>query len=126
MTALGLAAARRDAAMRAARLAPGLPVALGAEPRASDLHALLAGEPPEALALALALGAPAEPVQRFLADVRDVRLEIDGDDLVQTGLAPSEAIGRALAETLRRKLDGQVSGRDQELSTALELAREGQ
>jgi hypothetical protein len=33
------------------------------------------------------------------------------------------AIGRALAETLRRKLDGLVNGRDEELETALELAR---
>jgi hypothetical protein len=36
---------------------------------------------------------------------------------------PSPALGRALEETLRRKLDGQVSGRDEELALALELAR---
>jgi hypothetical protein len=33
------------------------------------------------------------------------------------------ALGRALEETLRRKLDGLVDGRDDELRTALELAR---
>ena len=33
------------------------------------------------------------------------------------------AIGRALEETLRRKLDGLVRGRDDELRTAVELAR---
>jgi hypothetical protein len=34
------------------------------------------------------------------------------------------AIGRALEETLRRKLDGVIGGRDQELEIALLLARE--
>ena len=37
----------------------------------------------------------------------------------------SPAVGRALRETLRRKLDGEVSGREEELRTALALAREG-
>ena len=123
VSGLGLTASQRDALLRAARQAPALPVALGAEPPPSMLHALLAHEPPEALALALALGAPAEPVQRFLTNLRDVRLEIGGEDLLHAGVPPSEAIGRALDGTLRRKLDGEVSGRDEELRTALALAR---
>jgi hypothetical protein len=35
----------------------------------------------------------------------------------------SPALGHALQETLRRKLDGEVSGRDDELALAIELAR---
>jgi len=120
---LGLPARDRDVVMRAARQAPTLPAALGAEPPPSGLHALLAGEPPEALALALALGAPAEPVLRFLTDLRGTRLEIGGQDLIDAGVPRSEAIGKALEQTLRRKLDGKVSGRDEELRTALELVR---
>ena len=120
---LGLAASARDAVIRAASAAPSLPAALRDGPRPSEVHALLAGEPPETLALALALGAPAGVVQRFIASLRDTRLEISGQDLVDSGLAPSEAIGRALEETLRRKLDGEVAGREEELRTALELAR---
>ncbi|MBA3358076.1 MAG: hypothetical protein H0U20_01325, partial [Thermoleophilaceae bacterium] len=89
----------------------------------SEVHALLAAEPPETLALALALGAPAGVIQRFTASLRDMRLEIGGQDLVDAGLPPSEAIGRALEETLRRKLDGEVAGREEELRTALELAQ---
>jgi hypothetical protein len=34
------------------------------------------------------------------------------------------ALGRALDETLDRKLDGLVSGREEELQAALALARE--
>ena len=52
-----------------------------------------------------------------------VRLEVTGDDLLAAGVPQSEAIGQALEETLRRKLDGEVSGREAELRTALKLAR---
>ena len=120
---LGLTAPARDAVLRAASAAPSLPAALRDGPRPSEVHALLAAESPETLALALALGAPAGVIQRFTASLRDMRLEIGGQDLVDAGLPPSEAIGRALEETLRRKLDGEVAGREEELRTALELAQ---
>ena len=72
-------------------------------------------EPPEALALALAFGAPAEPILRWVTELSGVRLEIGGDDLLAAGVPEGPAIGRALEETLRRKLDGLVTGRDEEL-----------
>jgi hypothetical protein len=53
-----------------------------------------------------------------------MRLEITGDDLLAAGIPESPAIGRALAETLRHKLDGHVAGRDAELEMALGVARE--
>jgi tRNA nucleotidyltransferase (CCA-adding enzyme) len=79
----------------------------------------------ETLAVALAWGAPGEPVLRYLSDLRGARLEVTGDDLLAAGVPESPAVGDALRETLRRKLDGQVSGRDDELALALELARGG-
>ena len=121
---LQLSAPARDAVLRAARAAPGIAAELRGEERASRIHALLRDEPPEALALALALGAPPAPILRFVSELRQVRLEISGADLLAAGVPESPAVGRALAETLRRKLDGEVSGRDDELRTALELARE--
>src|SRR5205085_7085365 len=120
---LGLARADRTAVMAAARQAPGLVRALRADPPDSALHALLRCEPPETLALALAFGAPAGPIHRFVADLRGVRLEVTGEDLLAAGVPESPAVGRALAETLRRKLDGEVDGRDEELAMALEIAR---
>ena len=121
---LQLDRADRDAVLRAARKAPGLVDALSAQPSPSAVHALLHCEPPEALALALALGAPGEPVLRYVGDLSGVRLEVTGDDLIEAGIPESPAIGRALEETLRLKLDGRVDGREQELAKALELARE--
>ena len=119
---LGLRAAVRDRVMRAARSGPALTEALAVERSPSQLHELLRGEPAEALALALALGAPAPPVLRYVADLREVRLEVTGAELIDAGVPPSPALGRALEETLRRKLDGEVSGHEEELRLALELA----
>ncbi len=119
-------AAGREDALRLAGLAPDGLIAHGeftADGGRRALRELLAREPPEALALALALGAPAEPIARYADVLRFVRLSIDGDDLLSAGVQPSPALGRALAETLRRKLDGQVADRDEELRVALALAR---
>ncbi len=58
------------------------------------------------------------------AGLRDARLDIGGDDLKAEGVPESAAIGAALAETLRRKLDGEISTREEQLRTALALARE--
>lgn len=122
---LGLDRDRRERVQRAATRGPDLAEAVADDTPASRLHELLWPEPPEALALALASGAPGEPVLRYLADLRHRRLEITGDDLRAEGVPESPAIGRALESTLRRKLDGEVSGREDELRMAIELAREG-
>jgi tRNA nucleotidyltransferase (CCA-adding enzyme) len=120
---LQLDARDRDAVIRASRGAAALARALRAsEPAPSGLRALMAGEPPELLALALALGAPSEPILRWVSDLASVRLEISGADLLAAGVPEGPALGRALDATLDRKLDGLVSGREDELSTALELA----
>jgi tRNA nucleotidyltransferase (CCA-adding enzyme) len=122
---LALPAGPRRIVMRAADRAPALREALASPLRASELHALLRDEPPEAIALALALGAPGEPVLRFVSELRHARLGISGDDLRAAGVPESAALGRALEETLRRKLDGELRGPEEELRVALALAREG-
>jgi tRNA nucleotidyltransferase (CCA-adding enzyme) len=122
---LHLLAEERDAASRAARTGSRIAMALRQrEHSPSELRALLGGEPLEALALALALRAPSEPVLRWVTDLRGVGLDISGADLRAAGVPEGPTLGRALDETLNRKLDGLVSGRDEELETALLLARE--
>ncbi|HEX2232273.1 MAG TPA: hypothetical protein VHG69_02795 [Thermoleophilaceae bacterium] len=122
---LHLTAAERDSVIRAAREGGRLAGELHSrEHGASELAGLLAQEPPEALALALALGAPPEPILRWAEELRHVTLEISGDDLIAAGVPEGPQLGRALRETLARKLEGLVDGRDQELETALRLARE--
>jgi tRNA nucleotidyltransferase (CCA-adding enzyme) len=73
------------------------------------------------LALARALGA--EWLDRYVSEWRDVELEITGDDLLSAGVPQGPAVGRGLEEALRRKLDGEIAGREEELRVALEAAR---
>jgi tRNA nucleotidyltransferase (CCA-adding enzyme) len=122
---LALTRQERDRVARAAEVGGHLAHRLTRDMPDSRIHDLLHCEPAETLAVALAWGAPGEPVLRYLSDLRGARLEVTGDDLIAAGVAESPAIGRALDETLRRKLDGKVSGREDELALALELARGG-
>ena len=105
------------------RKAPQLAKLVRSDLPDSAIHALLHCEHPETLALTLAYGAPGGPILRYLADLQGVRLEITGDDLVAAGIPESPALGRALQETLQKKLDGELAGRDEELRFALEVAR---
>jgi tRNA nucleotidyltransferase (CCA-adding enzyme) len=122
---LHLTAGQRDAVARAARDGERLARELHRrEHGPSELVSLLGQEPPEALALALAVGAPPNPILRWAEELRYVRLEISGEDLIAAGVPEGPGLGRALRETLARKLEGLVDGREQELETALRLARE--
>ena len=75
--------------------------------------------PIEAVAVAGARGgAPA--ARRWIEELRHVKLEIGGDDLLAAGLVEGPQIGRALERTLAAKLDGELSaGRGAELAYAL-------
>jgi tRNA nucleotidyltransferase (CCA-adding enzyme) len=120
---LGVTRDQRERVAKAARDAPALAEGLkGVELSPSAIHALLHDEPPEALALALALGAPPEPILEWSRRLRFVRLDITGDDLIAAGIEPGPALGRALSETLRAKLDGEVEGSEDELRYALGVA----
>jgi tRNA nucleotidyltransferase (CCA-adding enzyme) len=68
------------------------------------------------LLVARALGA--EWLDRYAADWRQVRLEITGEDLLAAGVPEGPAIGRGLEAALSGKLDGEISGREEELRIA--------
>ena len=86
----------------------------------SDLAAAARAVAPVALVIARALGA--EWLDRYVDEWRDVRLEIDGEDLMAAGVPQGPAVGRGLAAALAARLDGRVEGREQELEVALAAA----
>ena len=116
----------RDRVLAAAFDAPALEHAIEHAGRPSQLHAALADEPVEAVAVAGALGArrSAEIRRRartWLDELRGVRLEINGEDLLAAGVPEGPEIGRRLHDVLGRRLDGELaSGREAELAAALE------
>lgn len=116
--------APRDRTLLAAALGPqrGEEALARARPeRPSEAVALAAPHDGVELVLARALGAAW--LDRYLAEWREVALEIDGSDLIQAGLDQGPALGRGLEEALRRKLDGEITGREEELAVALSVAR---
>ena len=118
---LGFEAADRDAIVATATRADAVAEALTAARRPSEIAAAAAGAVPELVALAGALG-PADAAREWLGRLRDVRLEIDGHDLLEAGVPEGPAVGRGLAAALAAKLNGDVRGRDDELAVALEAS----
>jgi tRNA nucleotidyltransferase (CCA-adding enzyme) len=114
---------RADAVLAAARGGEGSSRELAASDPAAPSEAvrLARGRDPTDLLLARAQGAAW--LDRYLSEWRHVRLEITGRDLIAAGVPEGPAIGRGLAATLDAKLDGAVSGREEELRTALAFAR---
>jgi tRNA nucleotidyltransferase (CCA-adding enzyme) len=119
----GFTAADRGAITMAATQADGLATRLQAAERPSEIAAAVAGAPAELVALAGALG-PGAQAREWLQRLSHVRLEIDGGDLLASGVPAGPAIGRGLRAALAAKLDGAVSGREQELAGALRAAGE--
>ncbi len=109
-----------------------LAAALGPRHSEEKLATIDPGPPSAAVELANA----ADPVELVLAralggrwlddylEWRSVGLEIDGEDMIAAGVPQGPAVGLGLAAALRRKLDGEISGRTQELEAALLAARE--
>jgi tRNA nucleotidyltransferase (CCA-adding enzyme) len=116
----------RERVLAGAYDAPSLAAGMEQAKRPSQLHALLADRPVEAVVVAGALGGrrSAEVLDRaraWIAELRHVRLGIGGDDLLAAGVPEGPELGRRLARTLERKLDGELAGgREAELRAALE------
>jgi tRNA nucleotidyltransferase (CCA-adding enzyme) len=89
--------------------------------RPSQGVAVASGRQPAELVLARAMGA--EWLDRFVSDWREVGLEIDGETLMAEGVPEGPEVGKGLEAALSAKLDGEISGRDEELRIALAAAR---
>jgi tRNA nucleotidyltransferase (CCA-adding enzyme) len=119
---------RRDArVVAAAAVVPPrleLPLAGAGEP--ARVAELLSPHPAEvALIVVAAGGAASAQAELYLEHLRELRLDIDGDTLrEQLGVPESPQIGELLAELLRRRRNGELGGRDQQLEAARELLAE--
>jgi tRNA nucleotidyltransferase (CCA-adding enzyme) len=119
---------RRDARVvaSAAVVPPRLAEALAETVEPARIAELLAPHPAEVALMVVALGGPAaEAAELYLAQLRDLRLDIDGDTLrEQLGMPESPRVGTLLAELLRRRRNGELGGREEQLEAARELLAE--
>jgi tRNA nucleotidyltransferase (CCA-adding enzyme) len=113
----------RVAIVAAATRADELARALETAERPSQIAEAAHGAGEELVALAGALG-PTGAARAWLTDLREVALEIDGEDLLGLGVPEGPSIGRGLRAALAAKLDGQARGRQAELAVALRAARD--
>lgn len=112
----------RDVIAAAALRADAVADALEASTSPSQIAEVLEAASPELVAIAGALG-PIEKARTWLERLRHVQLEIDGRDLIASGVAEGPAVGIGLRAALAAKLDGALSGREDELDRALRAAR---
>jgi tRNA nucleotidyltransferase (CCA-adding enzyme) len=119
---LAFSAAERDVIVAAATGARRLAEQLAVSARPSEIARAVGSSPAELIALAGALGQEAQ-ARKWLEELRHVRLEIDGHDLLAAGVPPGPAIGRGLSAALADKLDSLACGREQELASAVRAAR---
>jgi tRNA nucleotidyltransferase (CCA-adding enzyme) len=105
----------QERVLAACATAPPLPRGLTPGALARALRAL----PVEAVCVAGARG-DAEGARRWLEELRHVRLEITGNDLLAAGVARGPEVGAGLARALEAKLEGRAAGRAAELRAALE------
>jgi tRNA nucleotidyltransferase (CCA-adding enzyme) len=111
---LGFTAPERDIVAAGSRPSTWRPLQVARTP--SEIARAARGAPVEVVALA---GGP--NARRWLQQLRHVRLEITGDDLLAAGIPQGPEVGLRLHATLDRKLDGELPpGRDAELAAALE------
>jgi tRNA nucleotidyltransferase (CCA-adding enzyme) len=113
---------RRDSERVAAAVTvgPKLVERLAEDVAPADVVRLAEPFAPDAPLFALAL-APVPALETYFDRLRDVRLEITGADLAGLGLRQSPRVGEVLDELRRRKLNGQLDGRESELAAAREL-----
>lgn len=109
---LAFTAPDRDLVLAASRWVTGEPLR-SAQGRAGVARAAR-GAPVEAVALA-----GGENAALWLDELRNVRLEIDGDDLIAAGVPAGPEVGAALDRAMDAKLEGLCSGREEELAAAL-------
>jgi len=73
--------------------------------------------------LLLARATGREWLDQYLSKWANVRLDIDGDDLVRAGISQGPAVGVGLDAALDARLDGQADDFDAQLAVALAAAR---
>jgi tRNA nucleotidyltransferase (CCA-adding enzyme) len=113
LDAMSFPATDRDLVAAGSRAAMAAP--LHAARTNAEIARAARGAPVEVVALA-----GGDNARRWIDELRHVRLDITGDDLLAAGVPEGPELGERLRRALERKLDGELDGRAAELDAALE------
>jgi tRNA nucleotidyltransferase/poly(A) polymerase len=116
----GLKIRRLDGDQIAGAIAESPRIAADLDGTPADVVASVERHDPDAPLFVLAM-TDSPRLHEYFDSLRRVRLEISGTDLAELGLGESPRVGEILAEVRRRKLNGELDGRDAELEAAREL-----
>ena len=112
LDALGFGAAERDVAAAGSRAVTLHPLRSASD--AAGIARAARGAPLEVVALAGGAGA-----RRWIEELRHVRLDIDGADLLAAGVAAGPELGARLQRALDARLNGEAPSREAQLRVAL-------
>jgi tRNA nucleotidyltransferase (CCA-adding enzyme) len=112
LDALGFTSTERDIVAAGSRPAMLAPLRVATTP--AQIARAARGAPVELVALAGGEGA-----RRWLDELRHVRLDITGHDLLAAGVPPGPEVGERLGRALDARLDGTAPGREEQLAVAL-------
>lgn len=113
LTDMAFTAAERDIVAAGSRASTYTPLHAASTP--AQIARAARGAPLEVVALAGGDGA-----RRWISELRHVRLQIGGEDLLAAGVAAGPELGRRLRAALDARLDGTIApGREAELAAAL-------
>jgi tRNA nucleotidyltransferase (CCA-adding enzyme) len=116
----GLKLRRPDGEQIAAAIVEGPRIADDLGGTDADIVSAVERHDPDAPLFALAL-TDSPRLHEYFDRLRGIRLEITGADLAELGLGESPRVGEILGELRRRKLNGELDGRESELEEAREL-----
>lgn len=115
---LGFTAADRDAIAEAATQAPELAKRLATTASRAEIARTVGTSGIETVALASNEGSQSQSLT-WLQDLRHLKLQITGEDLIDNGIPEGPAIGQALAKAKDALYDGDALDRDSQLRVAL-------
>jgi tRNA nucleotidyltransferase (CCA-adding enzyme) len=121
LDSLSFNAGDREAIVDAAGRSAAVAAALARAARPSEIAEAADGASAELMAIAGALG-PQAQARDWLSGLREVKLEIDGSDLLRAGVPNGPAVGQGLRAARAAKLDGRATDRASELAEALRAA----
>lgn len=90
----------------------------------SDIYKILKPLSAELLAFGATFKNPVRKrIYKYLSELKDQKLRINGNDLLKMGCSPPKNIGLILDELLKLKLDGKIRSREDEVKEARQMIK---